>query len=384
MSDPIIPRVLFVDDDADFLAAMTRSLRSEHYLIETATSPRLGLEMVRDKGPYSVLVSDLRMAEMDGIMLLRQAREIAPDTVRILFTGQPDLDHATAAINEGAVFRFVVKPCSRVMISLTLKAALKQHQLVTAERVLLEQTLRGSIQALTDVLALASPLAFGRATRLRKTVAELASAGEVTERWHVEVAAMLSQIGCIVLPNATLERLYRGESPTPDEQGMLRRMPAIVEQLLAKIPRLEPVREILKLQYLNYDGSGASPGTATGEAIPWGARALKIAADLDALESEGLPRALAIDTLRGREGRYDPVLLAALGAVRRGEQRSDVRELRLQDLRPGMTLAQDVKTEFGSLFIARGQDVTDELIEKLLNVSGEVRGKEAIRVITGA
>jgi hypothetical protein len=95
------------------------------------------------------------------------------------------MDRAIAAVNEGAIFRFITKPCSRVVLALTLKGAVEQHRLITAERVLLEQTLRGSIKALTDVLGLASPMAFGRATRLRHSVSGLISAMGIVQGWHV-------------------------------------------------------------------------------------------------------------------------------------------------------------------------------------------------------
>src|SRR5579871_1029962 len=144
------------------------------------------------------------MPEMDGVALLRDARKLSPDTVRVLFTGQPDMKHAIAAVNEGEIFRFITKPCPRVPMALLLKSAVQQYQLITAERVLLEQTLRGSIQALTEILSVTNPLAFGRASRLRQAMSALISALGIPVNWHLEVAAMLSQIGCVLLPATTL------------------------------------------------------------------------------------------------------------------------------------------------------------------------------------
>ena len=374
------PRVLLVDDEPELLAGLTRSLRSEHYEIATASGGPLAIEMLRNRGPFAVIVSDLRMPEMDGVELLQKARDLAPDTVRLLFTGQLDLENAIAAVNEGAIFRCILKPCPRLRLAMTLKEAVKQHQLQTAERVLLEQTLHGSIKALTDVLALASPLAFGRATRLREAVGAIGNALGVAEKWHVEVAAMLSQIGSVTLPPSTLEKVYQGGVLSEAEEAMVRRIPAIAEQVLDNIPRLEPVREILCYQHKLFDGAGAPPG-AGGEAIPWGARALKIALDLDTLESEGIDPSLAFDTLRGRAGWYDPAILEAFAEIRRSDQRAEVRELPLTSLRAGMVFAQDVRTTKGILFIARGQEVTASLLEKLHNFAPGFLGEESIRVI---
>jgi len=381
MPDPAKPAVLLVDDEPDLLAGISRSLRSERFAISTASSGAAALAMLRTKTPFAVIVSDLRMPEMDGVALLQHARECSPDTVRVLFTGQLDMERAIAAVNQGAIFRFILKPCSRISLAMTLNDAVEQYRLVTAERVLLEQTLHGSIKALTDILSLVAPAAFGRASRLRQTVRSLVEAYRFTAGWHIEVAAMLSQVGCVTLPPSTLEKIGQGEPLSEAEQEMMRRMPAVVEQVLAHIPRLEPVREILRFQDKHFDGGGPPADTPGADAIPWGARALKLALDLDALESEGLPVSLAFDTLRGREGWYDCEILRKLAEIRDSERRDQVRELPLAKLRPGMILGQDVRTNKSVLFIARGQEVTPSLLEKLRNFAPGSFRDEAIRVV---
>jgi response regulator RpfG family c-di-GMP phosphodiesterase/GGDEF domain-containing protein len=356
-----------VDDEPALLAGLARTLRSEHFQIATSDSPAAALELLRTHGPFAVIVSDLHMPEMDGVTLLQRALSCSPDTVRVLFTGQPDMENAIEAVNKGAIFRFMVKPSSRVVLAMTLKAAVAQNRLLTAERVLLEQTLHGSIKALTDVLSLAAPMAFGRAARLRQTVRSLAAACGVSELWHIEVAAMLSQIGCVTLPPATLERVYNGKSLDEAEQRMAARLPEFVEQVLANIPRLDKVREILQFQR-RPSAAGSSPaGTAGDGSAPWGARALKLAHDLDVLESEGMPTSPALEALAAREGWYDLEILRRLTEMRTGEQRAQVRRLPLAGLRPGMVLAEDVRTTNGTVFIARGQEVTTSLLEKLGN-----------------
>jgi hypothetical protein len=299
----------------------------------------------------------------------------------VLFTGAPDLDRAIAAINEGAIFRFITKPCSRIMMAVTLKTCVEQYELVSGQRILLEQTLRGAIKALTDVLGLTNPLAFGRATRLRRVVRMVALVADIAEVWQVEVAAMLSQIGCVILPRAVLEKRNAGERLTEDEEAMVRRAPEMVEQVLSNIPRLEAVREILSYQDKHYDGSGAPNGTAGGEAIPWGGRALKLVLDLDQLESEGTSLSQACSTMRGRTGWYDPVILEVLAKVRDAQESSEVRELPVASLRAGMIFAQDVRNRKGHLFAARGQEVTRGLVEKLKLFAPDLHGGAWIRVI---
>ncbi|SRR5579883_107575 len=375
------PRILFVDDDPDLLAAIVRNLRSEHFEVATASSGADAIEMLRAQGPFAVIVSDLRMPYMDGVELLRAARTLSPDTVRVLFTGQPDMERAIAAVNQGEIFRFLTKPCPRVPMALMLKGAVQQHELITAERILLEQTLRGSIQALTDMLALTNPLAFGRASRLRQSMSALVAALGIPVNWHLEVAAMLSQIGYVLLPPATLEKVYAREELSDAEEQMMRRLPDLVEEILGNIPRLEPVREILKYQDKHFDGSGFPADALLGERIPWGARALKVMLDLDTLENEGNPESLAFDILRGRKGWYDPEILETLAELRRSGPQSEVRDLPVSRLTVGMILAQDVRTSKGILFIARGQEVTPSLLARLQNLSHGTLGDDLIRVI---
>jgi response regulator RpfG family c-di-GMP phosphodiesterase len=322
------------------------------------------------------------MPLMNGVEFLTRAREIAPDTVRVLLTGQGDMEAAIGAVNEGNIFRFLTKPCPTGTLVRTLMACAEQYRLLTVEKVLLEQTLRGSVKALTDILAITNPAAFGRATRVERTVSEIMSNLDISERWPVEVAAMLSQIGYVALPQLTQEKIYNGEQLTSSEEEMVERVPTVVEQLLANIPRLDLVREILRLYPRAFGGGQASAETAKDDAFPWGARALKIALDYDILESERETGRHPIDILRARIGWYDPKILEALADLRgRGKQEVVVHELALRDIAAGMLFGEDVKSAKGLLLIARGQEVTPSLLERVRNFSSELGIREPIRMI---
>ena len=176
----MIPRVLCVDDEPEILEGLRDILR-RRFTVVTATSGRDALALVEEHEPFVAIVSDLTMPGMDGAHLLEAVRRVSPDTVRLLLTGTADLGIAIDAVNRGQIFRFLVKPCPLDQLVAALDAAVDQHRLVTAERVLLEETLAGSVQALVDVLGLASPKAFGRASRLKAYVRELGA-----ERGHRE------------------------------------------------------------------------------------------------------------------------------------------------------------------------------------------------------
>jgi response regulator RpfG family c-di-GMP phosphodiesterase len=310
------------------------------------------------------------MPGMDGVALLSGIRKLSPDTVRVLLTGYADVDAAIAAVNEGNIFRFLSKPCPSETLIRALEASVEQYRLITAERELLEQTLRGSLKTLTDILALVNPVAFGRAIRARKLISEVATLERVSDPWQAEIAAMLAQIGWVTLPAETTSKLYDGAALSASEQAIVDNLPTQTEQLLANIPRLEPVREILRYRDKHYDGQGPPPNKTSGDAIPWGARALKAVSDFDVLESQGYPAEEALDVMRTRRGWYDPVMLRAIAKLQGDKPRdATVTKLPLHAVQPGMVFAEDVKTPSGLVLIARGQEVTPSLLERIKNLA---------------
>ncbi|MGD1103712.1 MAG: HD domain-containing phosphohydrolase [Terriglobia bacterium] len=369
MAELVRPRILLVDDEVNVLEGLRRHLRP-HFDVTIALGAQAALELAASHGPYEVVVSDLQMPGMDGVTLLSCIRKVSPDTVRVLLTGHADVDAAVAAVNEGNIFRFLNKPCPSGALLRALEASVEQYRLITAERVLLEQTLRGSLQTLTDILAFVNPVAFGRALRTRKIIGELAHLQKAADPWQAEIAAMLAQIGWVTLPAETSSKLYHGKELSASEQALVDNLPAVTAQLLGNIPRLDPVREILRHKDTRYDGQGTSQGTISGNAIPWGARALKAVSDFDVLESRGFSPELALDAMRARTGWYDPAILEALASLRGGKPcDTTVIQLPLQAVQPGMVFAEDVKTHSGLLLIARGQEVTLSLVERIKNMA---------------
>jgi hypothetical protein len=192
---------------------------------------------------------------------------------------------------------------------------------------------------------------------------------------------MLSQIGTVSLPHDMVEKLYTGAPLTHSESVRVERLPRVACDVVASIPRLEEVREILAHQNHRFDG-GPAGRTPAGSAIPWGARLLKVAFDFDLLESQGLSPTAAISTLRGREGWYDPDLLVALAEhFGYGNAEQEVIEIELAATRPGMVFVEDIRTTTGILLIARGQEVTERLAERIRNSLHMLQAKQMVHVV---
>lgn len=374
-------KILCVDDEPQVLEGLALHLR-RNYEMFTAVSGPLALATLESEPSIAVIVSDMRMPGMDGAAFLARSRQVAPDAVRILLTGEADINSAIHAVNEGQIFRFLTKPCPPATLLAAIEAAVHQHRLVTAERVLLEQTLHGSIKALTDLLAVVSPASFGRAMRIKKLVSAIVDRLGLADRWQVEVAAMLSQIGCVTLPPETAERVYYGHPLSAEEQRLVARVPQITQELLLNIPRLEDVREILRTYTRTYVLDPAELNDRNRAIAVRGAEILKVAVDFDALDSAGGPSAdLALETLRGRVGHYDREVLEALAAHRGAKPHSDVRELPTNQLRPGMILAEDVKLRSGALLCARGYEISERFLDRTRNFSSDILYKPLWRVI---
>ncbi len=372
-------RIMLVDDEPQVLEGLSRILRLR-YDVDTATSGADALELLGRSGPYAVVVSDMRMPGMSGATFLAKMRELAPDTTRMLLTGQADLESAIAAINEGQIFRFLSKPCMPPHLLAAVAAGIEYNRLISAERALLEETLHGVVRMLTDIIALSNPAALGRANRIKQLVSQLGEKLKIRERWQAEVAAMVSQLGFISLPPETIEKVYFAWPLDATEQQMVAQVPALTERLLAHIPRFEEIRAILARSREPFKAP-ASTAPSEPDVIERGAQLLKVAQDFDELLSRGTAPDIALDVLRGRAARYDPDVLEALRGVQ-GDwtTREVVQEVPLSGLRAGMIVADDLRLSTGSLLVTRGYEITEGFLGRVRNFArGAV--KEPVRVV---
>lgn len=349
-----LPRVLVVDDDANVLAGIVRMHRST-YDIVTASSPAAALELLQAASPFEVVVADYTMPGMNGATLLHRAQTLAPDTVRVMMTGNSDLQAAVNAVNQGAVFRFLRKPCEPEVFAAGLNVAVHQHRLLKAEQELLEQTLHGSIQVLVDVLSLVNPEAFGRSRRLRSYMAQLVGAANLTPRWRFETAALLSQLGCVTVPVELLTKARSGATLSPTEHAVLAGHPACAKELLQHIPRLEEIAQAI-----------AQSASAEPPSEPL-AMALRLVTGFEAQVHGGVDRAGAVQRLRTDHPGADPVLLKALDKLQVLAGDLQVVQIAIAQLRVGMTFAEDLRTEQGILVVPNGQQVTPTMLARLRN-----------------
>ncbi|MFG1610346.1 HD domain-containing phosphohydrolase [Actinoplanes sp. NPDC049265] len=362
----VLPRVLFVDDEPNLLNGLRRQLRRDFEVV-TAVGAANGLFCLGKEDPFEVIVSDFLMPGINGAEFLAAVRKAAPDATRMLLTGHTNLSDAATTVNQGGIFRMLLKPVDQETMTGALRDCVQQHRLLLSERQLLEQTLHGSVNALIDVLALANPAAFATATRMRRTAAAVLDTIDVPDRWAVELAVMMSQLGAVSLPPAVVAKLGAGEPLATGEQRMVDEVPAVAERLIAAIPRLDGVTAAVRYSRTNWDGSGPPGDGPAREDLPLGARLLHVVHEYDALVCSGSPANVALLTLRSRAGHYDPALLDALDAAVRDDSATEVLSVGLAELGTGMVLAAPVCNRTGTRLVSAGQEVTVSLLSRLRN-----------------
>jgi CheY-like chemotaxis protein len=140
------PTVLLVDDDLCLLQGVAALLRP-NFEVTIALCAERALDAMQSLGPYSIVVTDMRMPRLDGVALLKRVRGLYPDTVRILLTGQAEVADAARAVNEGEVFRFLTKPCPSELLQQTLSEAMEHLRQIALSRARVREQLIALNQA---------------------------------------------------------------------------------------------------------------------------------------------------------------------------------------------------------------------------------------------
>jgi response regulator RpfG family c-di-GMP phosphodiesterase len=240
---------------------------------------------------------------------------------------------------------------------------------------------------LSDILAVHDAPAFGKSQRLRAYMRAFAEHLQLKQTWDLELAAMLSQIGCVTIPQAVLEKFRACRPLTGAEADMVARVPQIGYDLLSHVPRLESVAAVVLYQNKDFDGAGFPPDKRAGEDIPIGARILRVLLDLVALESGHASKAKALEKMTRFPGRYDPHVLEAVAAVfdiclsRATSAEFPSRPVGIKELRTGWRLAAEARTRDGQLIVPANTEISPMLLEKLRNFAELGELEEPLMVI---
>jgi len=426
--------LLFVDDEANILSSLRRLFRPLGYKILLAENGVEGLKTLANNN-VDLIISDMRMPEMDGAEFLTKAAKQSPETVRILLTGYADVESTISAINKGKIYKYISKPWDDTEISLAVKHALEHRfHKQESERLLkltekqntelldlnnnledkvrerteelrqtmdmletahgsLKKSFTASIKVLSGVIEMRENTVHGHSRRVAELASKLAKRAGLNADAMQQIlfAGLLHNIGKMGLSDNLLKRSY--DEMTKEEYALFVKHPVIGEGMLLAFDELKEAATIIRGQHERYDGRGF-PDQLSGESIPIGARILAIASDyelfqLGTITTQKQSEDDVLDfIMNNRKTRYDPALAVLFNEVikterlkKRGRKRK-MRRVVGSRLVPGMILGEDILIKDDKvLVLSMGHVMDDNTIERLRKLERSVEGALVINIL---
>lgn len=407
-------KILILDDEVEILNSLKRVFRKT-YDVFTFDNGEAALAAMEEH-LFAVIISDMRMPHMDGATFLTKAKALSPNSVRILLTGYADMESTVKAINDGGIFSYANKPWNNDDIKQLVANALNHFNLkIENQRLTLELTeandkltninaqleikvqertkslnltnirLKGSVQKqrtmfknLLEMVSLVIEDREGENNGHNKRVALhcklLAEALDLdkTEVNQIYLAALMHNVGKVGIPD---ELLALAEYEQNAKQQELYQSHALKGQkILAQLPNLVFIANIVKHQYENYDGSGF-PEHLVGEDIPSGSRIIKIVSDYDKLLlGKKIGHKMSPDEavkflIKHKEELYDATIVNTYRSLL--TKLPGIDDLNVEycvsadKLEPGMCLAKDLYNKSGGVMLTKETELTQLAISKL-------------------
>jgi response regulator RpfG family c-di-GMP phosphodiesterase len=270
--------VLFVDDEVNILNSLQRLFDDTPFQTLTALNAADAVEMLKNN-EVSVIVSDNRMPKMTGVEFLQKAKEISPDSVRILLTGYADMQAAIDAINKGEVYKFITKPWDDEELKEIVSNAASRYNIVSS----LKRADRSAILSLAQTIELKDSYTKGHCDRVGEYSLSIAEGLELPKEMqtHIMYGSWLHDCGKIGVPEAILNF---GGSLSNEQMDIIKKHPQWGADV-ARLARFSPaVVNIILHHHERYDGTGY-PFGLKGDKIPVEARIAAVADTYDALTS---------------------------------------------------------------------------------------------------
>ncbi|HKK20367.1 MAG TPA: HD domain-containing phosphohydrolase, partial [candidate division Zixibacteria bacterium] len=417
-------RLLLVDDEEGILRALQRLFKQTDAEIMTAPGGEKALEILQSES-ISMIISDQRMPGMTGVELLRQARDIQPDAIRILLTGYADIEATVKAINDGAVRYYFNKPwddeflLSRVAESLQLYRTTQENnelqRLTKAqnlrlskmndeleEKVRIQTTeirsqheeLKSSfmetIKAFSTIIEVRSKEVGShsqRVTNMVKNVLETMDLN-VKEYQDVMMAAYLHDIGKISYPDRLVTKSV--DNLSKGDKEIVYRHPILGQSCVYSISGFEEIGVIIRHHHEHFDGSGYPDGLREKK-IPFGSRIIRICDAFDHVAfMDGYPDAKQVNSasaalVKDSGSVFDPELVRKfidqeIGKKSYHDESTDVIAMDPMELKEGMVTADDIHTKNGMFLLPKGARLSDGMISRINKIHHVDPVASAVRV----
>jgi response regulator RpfG family c-di-GMP phosphodiesterase len=416
--------LLLVDDEESILKSLRRLFKNESFDISTATNGAEGLILIREaQKPFSLIISDQRMPVMTGVQFLAEARKTLPNAMRILLTGYSDMDAVIDAVNNGGIHRYLTKPWKDEDLLLQIRQILEQYELIMENRRLLiltkkqneelvllnnsleekvkektseltrlnqelEANLYNTVKAFGSLVEKHNPLLAGHNRRvgyLTREIIQLLGLPE-NEAVHIEIAALLHDIGKLGFPQKLLE--YKVEQWTPEEKKIFEKHPCYGQETVYFVKKLDHVGNIVRTHHERYDGQGY-PDQLKEEEIPLGARIIAVADAYDKIVNLQVNVANAITIVKSSQGHLAEEKLLEAAAILHLKQESflaydpdivkifltllktkkiiypEEKKILIENLEEGMILTKPLYSSSGRFLLPQKTTLTSSLVHKL-------------------
>jgi putative two-component system response regulator len=367
--NPEKAKILIVDDTPENIQILMETLKSD-YKIVAAVNGQKALELAEKHPVPDLILLDIMMPGMNGYEVCSRLKaQKATSKIPVIFvTAMGDVDDEARGFSLGAV-DYITKPITPGIVRARVKTHLGLKNAQQKLQALLNETLSGSIRVLIDILSLARPVAFKRSSQIRNLVKEMAERLGLNDIWRYELAALLSQIGCITMSNETLKKVNAGKELTDEEERTYLEYPVRGAEMISHIPNLETVADIIS-GFMDDPGTENEFAPDAGDGVLIGRQLLRIAADYIHLTNSGETSQSVISRMNARYESYDADIVNVLRQILGlSEPKKSAIRVGAEQLAPGMILDQDVYSKDGSL-LAVTETVLSPTVAKLLNEYG--------------
>jgi response regulator RpfG family c-di-GMP phosphodiesterase len=359
-------KILLVDDEPHILKSYARGLRKE-FDMTTLTSPLEAIKLVEEhEQPFAVIVSDYNMPEMMGDVFLKTCHELSPDSVRVLLSGKTDIESIISCINEGHIFRFLLKPCGLPQMQQTLQESVRQFEILNTEKILFGQTLIATVQICVDFLTIHQPLVFTHVSKQKKQVELLCDQFDIQHKWRYTIAALLSHLGAVLLDSPKLLNILEKSKVTPDEQVFLNEMLKVSSKLISPIPKLELITDIILHHQTALDKLSKNPSLPIQQQAPLtiGCQLLYCTSHFNRLQASGQDIKEIIKNMLQQPNVFHVDIVK--GLIKLPNKTDSIKaKVKIGDLTETMTAAMNIYDDNNNLIIVEGQLLNDVCISKL-------------------
>lgn len=361
-----LPKILFVTAEEHYLKEGMAVLGKTFEVIAANTAQK-GFMKLSGSTDIRVVVSDLRLPDVDGITFLAKVRNKFPKVVRILASGDESFKVVSGAVNTAHVYSLLPRPCDPKRLRKAVVEGVKLYGKVRPDTESLRDTMFGTVRMLIDILELTHPAAVRRSKRIRRRAWSISEELDAMPAQFMDMVVLLSNIGCVGLPSGLLREIERGKNVSKEDQQIFYTHPTIAAHLLENVPRMGKIADAIRHQ-----------NTPFSEKPPLGARILKVCIDLDHLERKGASVEKGMQIMRGKPKVYDPRVLDALDRHLGESRRAICNKLTVAELKPGMVMQTDMVTKSGAILLQQGETLTEASHQRIQAFSDLLHIKEPV------